>query len=38
MQVSDLDAPIVVTIASMKAETIGSGADSELKLVARVMG
>lgn len=35
LQVSDLDVPIVATIASVKAETIGTGDDQELKLVVR---
>jgi hypothetical protein len=35
LQVSDLDTPIVATIASVRSETVGSGDDSETKLVVR---
>jgi hypothetical protein len=35
LQVSDLDTPIVATIAGVRSETVGSGDDAESKLVVR---
>jgi hypothetical protein len=35
LQVSDLDTPIVATIASVRSETVGSGDDAEEKLTVR---
>jgi hypothetical protein len=33
LQVSDLDSPLIATIADVKAETVGSGENQERKLV-----